>query len=312
MNSARQVDAMISGWKMAGSPKAEIVAKAAEACMGWPYVWGSMGEEDTVDQRTYYMNRSSIGPKDRELIRKRCQVLSGSSPACTGCKYFPNDARTRIFDCRGFTRWLLQQVGITLTGAGATSQWNTESNWTRKGPISEIPKDQVCCVFKQVNGKTMEHTGMHIGNGVIIHCSVEVKRSTTDDKSWNWTHYAIPKGIDGSIIPKPTIRRGDSGTYVMECQQDLMALGYDVGATGADGKFGRKTETAVKAFQANSNLKVDGIVGQGTWAALLDAVKPGPSPVTTLYTVHIPHLTEYQADALIATYAGAWKTAEGE
>ena len=56
------------------------------------------------------------------------------------------------------------------------------------------------------------------------------------------------------------------------------------------------------------------------WERLKAANKPAeelPVPDTTssptptqLYTVSIPHLTEYQADALIQTYAGAWKTKE--
>ena len=303
MNSAKQVAAMVEGWKLAELSKADIVTRTAEACLGWPYVWGALGEEDTVTERSYYMHRSQIDPRDAELIKERCQVLNGKAESCDGCKYYPNGFRTRIFDCRGFTRWLLGLVGISLAGAGATSQWDTASNWTEKGTIDGIPKDQVCCVFKQRNGK-MEHTGMHIGNGVIIHCSVEVKRSSTTDKSWGWTHYAIPKGIDGKIISKPTIRRGDQGPYVAECQQDLIQLDYDVGATGADGKFGRKTEAAVKAFQANNGLKVDGIVGQATWGALLAAVDP-PTPGTGMYTVTIQHLDKTQATAICNAYPNA-------
>jgi peptidoglycan hydrolase-like protein with peptidoglycan-binding domain len=36
-----------------------------------------------------------------------------------------------------------------------------------------------------------------------------------------------------------------------------------------DGIFGPKTEAAVRAFQQNENLAVDGIVGTQTWTALL-------------------------------------------
>ena len=78
-------------------------------------------------------------------------------------------------------------------------------------------------------------------------------------------------------VQKPTIRRGDRGEYVKICQEELLALGYDVGKTGADGIFGKNTEAAVKQFQREHNdmdgnpLKVDGIVGQKTWGALDDA-----------------------------------------
>jgi len=54
----------------------------------------------------------------------------------------------------------------------------------------------VCCVFKYKNG-VMSHTGLHIGDGFIIHCSGEVKEGSIDDTSW--THYAIPKGLYNNL-----------------------------------------------------------------------------------------------------------------
>jgi cell wall-associated NlpC family hydrolase len=311
MYNAAQVKGMIDSWKKAGIKKADLVIKIAEACMGWSYVWGALGEEDTVEKREYYMNRSAIGEGDRELIKKRCQVLNGSKPSCEGCKYFPKKMRTRIFDCRGFTRWVLQQAGCgTLQGAGATSQYNTASNWSKRGEIKDMPLNQVCCVFKK-RGDKMEHTGLHVGGGRIIHCSVEVKESSTTDKSWGWTHYAIPKDIGGDApvpIDRPTLRKGDSGSYVTELQNILLSQGYDLYPYGADGKFGRKTETAVKAFQANHNLTADGIVGQNTWRELL---KTEEKPVATkLYTITIPHLSKADADRLKEQYSGATVKAE--
>ena len=41
------------------------------------------------------------------------------------------------------------------------------------------------------------------------------------------------------------------------------------GAAGADGEFGKMTDTAVRAFQKAHGLGVDGVVGQKTWTALL-------------------------------------------
>jgi len=308
MNNMVEVAGMIRGWKEAGKTKSEIVILTAKATMGWPYVWGAIGDEDTVERREYYMNRSAIGESDKELIRKRCQQLNGSADSCTGCTYFPGGFHTRMFDCRGFTRWLLAQVGISLQGAGATSQWNDNSNWSEKGEISALPPGNVACVFKHIasTGK-MDHTGMHIGNGVIIHCSGEVRTGKTTDKGW--THYAIPKGMDGDVpVWRPTIRRGSTGDDVKYCQEILIGLGYNLGSYGADGKFGAKTEAAVRAFQKANGLGVDGIVGPMTWEKL-ENVSPQP---TTLYTVTVPHLTEAQADALTATYPGASKKAEGE
>lgn len=301
MYSASEVSTMITNWKLLDISKAELVVKIAEACLGWPYVWGSLGELDTVDRRKYYMNRSSIAAGDIELIRKRCQVLSGSSSSCSGCKYYPKGYQTRMFDCRGFTRKVLEWAGCgIIQGAGATSQWNTNSNWSEKGLIKDMPRDAVCCVFKysSASGK-MEHTGLHVGNGRIIHCSVEVKTGNISDKGW--THYAIPKGIEGGVTPlpdtKPTLRKGAKGEYVTLLQTKLIQRGYDLAPYGADGSFGNKTLEAVKKFQANNDLTVDGIVGPKTWNAL-------ESGETKLYTVTIKHIALDIANEITTKYGG--------
>lgn len=66
-------------------------------------------------------------------------------------------------------------------------------------------------------------------------------------------------------------KKGDKGPDVKEIQQKLKTLGlYDA---PADGDFGPKTEMAVKAFQADNNLLVDGIVGPQTWNLLFSQFK---------------------------------------
>jgi len=58
----------------------------------------------------------------------------------------------------------------------------------------------------------------------------------------------------------------------------LQARLNDKGASlTVDGDFGKKTDTAVRAFQADNGLEVDGIVGDRTWDVLL-AEKKDPSP----------------------------------
>ena len=310
MNSATFVDNLVAKLTTEGVSKSSIVTQVAEASMGWPYVWGGYGQLCTPSQREAYANRSVCPSSEAEIIRKKCQVLNGSKGSCTGCNWFPGGSKTRFFDCRGFTMWTLLQAGIKITGAGATSQYNTNANWSEKGEIANMP-DVVCCVFKY-SSKTgkMEHTGLHVGGGRIIHCSGTVKEAKTTDKGW--TNYAIPKGIDDIPTPatKPTLRRGDKGAYVTMAQTELQQRGYDVGASGIDGAFGKGTEAAVKAFQKDHTdengkpLSVDGVIGQKTWWALDNATP------TILYTVNIPHLTLAQAESICLQYPGSTKTEE--
>ncbi|MFD5268738.1 protein kinase [Streptomyces sp. NPDC058335] len=63
-------------------------------------------------------------------------------------------------------------------------------------------------------------------------------------------------------------RQGDTGKRVLQVQCMLTKRGYGVGDSGADGIFGSGTETAVRGFQGDRGLTVDGIVGHDTWTAL--------------------------------------------
>ena len=307
MNTAAQVTDLINEWKkpVHGLTKAELAAKIAEACMGWPYVWGGYGQYDTPTNRESYADRSSCPEAEAKVIRSKCQVLNGKSGSCSGCRFYPG-GKTRFFDCRGFTRWVLQQVGISIQGAGATSQWNTEANWSQKGEIRDMPENCVCCVFQQ-NGKTMQHTGLYVGSGVIIHCSGEVKKGKPTDKGW--THYAIPKGMEGEVDPVPektlpTLRKGSKGEYVTKLQTLLIQQGYDLAPYGADGKFGNKTAEALTRFQNDHGLQPDAVCGPKTWDALL-------SGKTETYTVTIRGVSKTVAEGIIRIYGGTM-TAEGE
>ena len=72
--------------------------------------------------------------------------------------------------------------------------------------------------------------------------------------------------METTSTTRATLKTGIIGSDVTYLQQRLTLKGYGVGAI--DGIFGSKTLEAVKAFQAENNLTVDGIVGAKTWAAL--------------------------------------------
>jgi serine/threonine protein kinase len=62
--------------------------------------------------------------------------------------------------------------------------------------------------------------------------------------------------------------RGDKGQRVVQVQCMLTKRGYSVGGSGVDGQFGEDTASAVRLFQSDKGLEVDGDVGPNTWAAL--------------------------------------------
>lgn len=74
-------------------------------------------------------------------------------------------------------------------------------------------------------------------------------------------------------------------------QERLLELNYDIGRAGADGKIGRDTEAAIRLFQQQHGLYVDGVVGKLTEAALFPpAAEPAPTlePSTTVPASWMP------------------------
>lgn len=74
---------------------------------------------------------------------------------------------------------------------------------------------------------------------------------------------AVHAPISRASVAKGT---GRASRVVRKLQQILSGLGYALG--GIDGKFGPLTSAALRAFQENAGLVVDGVAGPATWAAL--------------------------------------------
>lgn len=88
-----------------------------------------------------------------------------------------------------------------------------------------------------------------------------------------WTALEIALHSPSTTPPPashPLLKRGSTGSEVRYLQESLIKLGYTPGPV--DGIFGPLTEGAVKKFQADHGLVVDGIVGPKTWAALDNAL----------------------------------------
>ncbi|MDO4384895.1 MAG: peptidoglycan-binding domain-containing protein [Clostridia bacterium] len=101
-----------------------------------------------------------------------------------------------------------------------------------------------------------------------------------------------------------TLKRGMKGEDVRRLQQRLMELGYSLPKYGADGDYGSETATAVKAFQADRNLTVDGVAGEATLTALY-------AGQGNTYTVTLHGVPEADAIALIGKYDGEIEGALG-
>lgn len=191
----------------------------------------------------------------------------------------------RIEWCACFISWLAKKLNITniipvdmscnsqISKFKSMGVWHTDRNfqsgdiiyydWDRLG--DSRPADHVGIVEK-VAGNTLTVIEGNNGN----YPNDRVRRREINRNSSLIFGYARPKyRSDGVSISFPTIRKGDTGTAVKVLQLALVAYEYNIGKYGPDGEFGSDTENAVKRFQKNSGIEVDGIVGRDTWSKLM-------------------------------------------
>lgn len=80
---------------------------------------------------------------------------------------------------------------------------------------------------------------------------------------------AYRRRVSGTV--PPVLKAGSRGDFVKALQQQLAVLGYRL---RADGIFGPATQAAVRRFQKERGLVVDGIAGLRTLEALNKAIAP--------------------------------------
>jgi hypothetical protein len=96
---------------------------------------------------------------------------------------------------------------------------------------------------------------------------------------------AVCFGIAAVTVPAwirsvhPTLRLGSTGRAVKTLQIRLNAWNV-LPRVAVDGDFGLAAKIAVEEFQAVEGLRVDGIVGQDTWADLLKTPPASPPAIT--------------------------------
>ena len=75
-------------------------------------------------------------------------------------------------------------------------------------------------------------------------------------------------------MTEPVLKKGSTDPAVRDLQAALKALGHDPGPI--DGIFGARTESAVRAFQQQREIAVDGIVGRVSWINIDEADQSEP------------------------------------
>ncbi|MHB8276346.1 MAG: peptidoglycan-binding domain-containing protein [Candidatus Humimicrobiaceae bacterium] len=115
---------------------------------------------------------------------------------------------------------------------------------------------------------------------------------TDEDMSYNWNYnpvssywgdmlnfikskkpIIIPEVLD--MIELQFVKPGSKNEETRAVQQIMIDEGYDLSPYGADSIYGKITETAIKKWQTDNGLKVDGWVGKETWQWILGNITTG-------------------------------------
>lgn len=243
-----------------------------EAARGSIYVWGAQGQRG--------------GQITEDWVRKMETSATNANRAISlwkknKGKYDPN--MIGAFDCSGL-------IGACLNANGNAGFDDTADGYrNRCVSIDKGALQAGDLVFEYSNGKS-GHVGVYIGDGKVIEArGRDYGVVETDLNARNWKKYGRPDFMytDGNAPAAPSkptytkksfildhvVKKGSKEAVVGSIQNNLLAMGYDLGSTGIDNNFGTKTDAAVRDVQKNGGVTVDGQVGKnttpllgGTWA----------------------------------------------
>jgi len=77
-------------------------------------------------------------------------------------------------------------------------------------------------------------------------------------------------------LPDPNLNKGIEGSDVSVLQEALLAIGYDLGSSTADGIFGPRTRAAVESYQADTGVKTTGSVSKETFDQIVAQAAQAP------------------------------------
>lgn len=212
------------------------------------YVWGGNGEivSSMTDAEGWIRRHETSERNGERAVALYRKLKAAGKPVI------------RAFDCSGLIYWCLKQIGMIA------SDINSRGLYAKCAPLDKadcVPGD---LVFRH-NGTKISHVGAYIGDGQTIEAvgrDSGVVVSKLSSSYWNRAG-RFPGLVEASAVDEEydeietartlTVQtpylRGDD---VKLLQKRLLALGYSVGATGADGVYGGNTADAVARLTAHA------------------------------------------------------------
>lgn len=175
------------------------------------------------------------------------------------------------FDCSGFAYNVLNDSGIEVCRDTAKGYYTQFKKY-------EVAKSTICSgdlLFFGKSKNSITHIAIAISDTEMIE-SIGGKRNTIKNKGKGVSISKITRRKDLVAIcrfenvsretlkcAKPTLRQGSKGTEVTNLQLNLNKV-INAGLV-TDGLFGSKTKSALKNFQKQYKLTIDGVYGRHSY-----------------------------------------------
>lgn len=138
-----------------------------------------------------------------------------------------------------------------------TNLYNVDNTANENDFISEIEESEMSKTV--LNEENIDPKELHAFNYNYINGIMNASDVSLYSDVWA----IIPTTSGSKTVYSTATVPGASSYYVRLLQACLNYLGYNSGS--ADGIYGTKTKSAIKSFQRNNGLTVDGIAGEMTW-----------------------------------------------
>lgn len=182
-------------------------------------------------------------------------------------------------------------------------------------------KSAVSVPIIDINGKPL-YDGVHAGNSTYREVAREVMGMAKPSASGQGTtpepsagnNKTDTKQDDKEAQPLKQIEvpMGRVGPEIADIQKVLVALGYELPKYGIDGIRGAETSGAIRAFQKDNDLKVDGDPGPETVGKLNDILKSKPELSKKLTKSTVGDVKSRTPDRAIGNYTGSAGAGVGE
>ena len=251
-----------------------VAALEAAAARGDGYIMGATGQDPRKWKTTSWWFTQYTGKKKEKALYWR-------------------EHAARVWDCNGLAEGLYKDFSGTDINSKARYNYRDWCGVKGSGLIPAKRRVPGAAVFWSDSGSGSIHHVAYLIRPVVagkpegdwwmieargvMYGVVITKLMSRKPNFWGWMdkyfdyeNTVVSDG--GAAAAGRNLRNGCEGEDVRQLQAGLIRLGYDLGRWGADGDFGDATEAAVRAFQRNQGLSVDGIAGPKTVAAMEKAL----------------------------------------